>query len=150
MIYLGIDPGCSGGIAAIIPNVVEPFTLKLADKTETDVREWLEEFDPTECLAVIEAVASSPQMGVKSAFTFGRSYGFLRGLLVGRRIAFVEARPQAWQKALGCLTKGDKNISKARAQQLFPAVKVTHATADALLLATYCRRYDEQLFWKVE
>jgi hypothetical protein len=39
-----------------------------------------------------------------------------------------------------CLTKGDKNVSKARAQELFPALKITHATADALLIAEYGRR----------
>jgi hypothetical protein len=38
------------------------------------------------------------------------------------------------------LTKGDKHISKQRAQQLFPSAKVTHAIADALLLAEYCGR----------
>lgn len=41
---------------------------------------------------------------------------------------------------MGCLTKGDKNISKARAQQLFPTAKITHATADALLLAEWRRK----------
>lgn len=146
MIYLGIDPGCNGGIAAIDGDGGDPLILTLKDRTETDIRQWLDEFPGWECRAVVEAVASSPQMGVKSAFTFGRGYGFLRGLLTAYRIPFVEARPQAWQKALGCLTKGDKNVSKARAQQLFPALKVTHATADALLLATYCRRNSAQLF----
>lgn len=32
------------------------------------------------------------------------------------------------------------NVTKAKAQELFPKEKVTHATADALLLATYCKR----------
>lgn len=41
---------------------------------------------------------------------------------------------------MGCLTNGDKNITKQRAQQLFPSAKVTHKIADALLLAEYCRR----------
>ncbi len=38
------------------------------------------------------------------------------------------------------LTKGDKNVSKRRAQELFPALKVTHAIADALLIAEFARR----------
>jgi len=41
---------------------------------------------------------------------------------------------------MGCLTKGDKNVSKRRAQELFPALKVTHAIADALLIAEFARR----------
>jgi hypothetical protein len=35
------------------------------------------------------------------------------------------------------MTKGDKNISKAKAQELFPDKKIIHATADALLIALY-------------
>jgi hypothetical protein len=35
------------------------------------------------------------------------------------------------------MTKGNKNITKQKAQELFPGIKVTHAIADALLIATY-------------
>jgi hypothetical protein len=38
------------------------------------------------------------------------------------------------------MSKGDKNVTKRRAQQLFPQLKVTHAIADALLIAEYGRR----------
>jgi hypothetical protein len=57
--------------------------------------------------------------------------------LTAAQIPFERVRPAAWQKALGCLTGGDKNVSKRRAQELFPQLKVTHATADALLIAYY-------------
>ncbi len=60
--------------------------------------------------------------------------------LVAAGIAFDEVTPQRWQKMLGCRSKGDKNVTKRRAQDLFPQVRVTHALADALLLAEYCRR----------
>ncbi len=78
--------------------------------------------------------------GVTSMFTFGMGYGGLRMALIAAAIPFVEVTPQSWQKAIGCLTQGDKNVSKAKAQQLFPTVKVTHAVADALLLAEWRRR----------
>jgi Holliday junction resolvasome RuvABC endonuclease subunit len=126
---------------------VQKFPLK--DKTEADISQWLwglNEGTNDRYAAVIEKVSSSPQMGVVSAFTFGRSYGFLRGVLAANAIKYVEVRPQAWQKAMGCLTKGDKNVTKALAQQLYPGEKITHATADALLLATYCRRHHKDLF----
>ena len=90
--------------------------------------------------AYIEQVHSSPQMGVKSAFTFGNGFGHLEMALTACGIAFERIRPQAWQKALGCMTKGDKNVSKRRAQELFPTLKITHSTADALLIAEYGRR----------
>jgi hypothetical protein len=42
------------------------------------------------------------------------------------------------------MTKGDKNVSKRKAQELFPQLKITHATADALLLAEFGRRAQNQ------
>jgi hypothetical protein len=41
---------------------------------------------------------------------------------------------------MGCLTKGDKNVSKRKAQELFPSTKVTHAIADSMLIAAYGRK----------
>ena len=54
-------------------------------------------------------------------------------------IPFEERVPAVWQQIMGCRTKGDKNVSKARAQQLFPQLNVTHAVADALLIASAAR-----------
>lgn len=147
-IFIGIDPGASGGVAVISENGDGDGLgkLSLTDKTERDISCWFSYIDASQAVAVIELVHSSPQMGVKSAFSFGRSYGFLRGVLSALAIPYVEVRPQAWQKAMGCLSGGDKNKTKALAQQLYPGEKVTHAVADALLLATYCRRHHKDLF----
>jgi hypothetical protein len=79
-------------------------------------------------------------MGVVSAFTFGRGYGGLLMALTALEIPFVDVSPQKWQGAIGCMTKGDKNVSKAKAQAMFPTIKITHAIADALLIAEWCRR----------
>jgi hypothetical protein len=76
-------------------------------------------------------------MGVVSAFSFGRGYGNLEMALTAARIPFERVRPQVWMKALGCMTKGDKNITKKLASELFPNIKCTHAVSDALLLAYY-------------
>jgi hypothetical protein len=35
------------------------------------------------------------------------------------------------------MTKGDKNVTKRMAQQLYPDIKITHANADALLIHEY-------------
>ena len=63
-------------------------------------------------------------------------------------------RPQAWQRSLGLTKIRDdriwemsdagasgrwKNRLKSRAQELFPDIKVTLRTSDALLLAHYCK-----------
>lgn len=144
MIIIGIDPGASGGIASLQPGqptdgAPEIETLKLT-VTERDVSDFLGVRAYAHAYAYIERVHSMPKQGVASSFKFGVSYGFLRGLLIGLEIPFEEVTPQRWQKAMGCLTHGDKNVSKARAQQLFPGIKITHAIADSLLIAEYGRR----------
>ena len=138
---LGVDPGADGGIAWITDG--KACVEKMPD-TLQDLWELICDIHPNRLCekqppikAYIEQVSSSPQMGVVSAFSFGRGYGNLEMALTAAAIPFERVRPQVWQKALGCMTKGDKNVSKRKAQELFPDRKVTHATADALLIAHY-------------
>jgi hypothetical protein len=143
IVAVGIDPGKNGGIAWQYPSGDQLVVVhRKIPETERDIAETFEEVSSLgKAFAYLERVSSSPGMGVVSAFSFGRGYGFLRGCLICWNIPFAEVVPAKWQKELGCLTKGDKNVSKSRAQQLFPTVgKITHATADALLLSEYCRR----------
>jgi len=132
---LGIDPGTNGGIAWITNG--KSCVEKMPD-TLQDLWELLRDIaGEGRCHAYLEQVHSSPQMGVKSAFTFGNGFGHLEMALTAAGIPFTRVRPQVWQKELGCMTKGNKNITKQKAQELFPGIKVTHATADSLLIATY-------------
>lgn len=139
---IGIDPGANGGIAWISDGkaCVEKMPDSLQDLWDLicDITSYPKSsIDGRSYKAYIEQVSSSPQMGVVSSFSFGRGYGNLEMALTAARIPFERVRPQVWQKALGCMTKGDKNVSKRKAQELFPDRKVTHATADALLIAYY-------------
>ena len=142
---IGVDPGANGGIAWITDGkaCVEKMPDTLQDLWEL-IRDITNHprssLDGKKYKAYIEQVSSSPQMGVVSAFSFGRGYGNLEMALTAAGIPFERVRPQVWQKALGCMTKGDKNVSKRRAQELFPDRKITHATADALLIAHYGTR----------
>jgi hypothetical protein len=140
MTIIGIDPGTNGGIAWITDG--KPCVEKMPD-TLQDLWELIVSISlnagsgGTGIHAYLESVHSSPQMGVKSAFTFGNGFGHLEMALTAAGIPFTRTRPQVWQKEIGCMTKGDKNVTKRKAQELFPSMKVTHATADALLIATY-------------
>jgi len=143
MTTIGIDPGKSGGIAWIQDGkaCVEKMPDTLQDLWE--LIEGIRYFDHPQnpnCKAYLEQIHSSPQMGVVSSFTFGNGFGHLEMALTAAGIPFERVRPQVWQKAMGCMTKGDKNVSKRRSQELFPQIKVTHAIADALLIATYGTR----------
>lgn len=147
--YLGLDPGKSGAIARIFDHLPPtPGDVVKLDGTEHDVAEFLRGCEGVECTAILERVNAMPKQGVSSTFKFGTSYGFLRGLLVGMKIPFSEVSPVVWQKAMGCRSGGDKNVTKSRAQQLFPSLKITHANADALLLADFARRTHHAMYGK--
>jgi len=144
--YLGVDPGKSGGFALLDSVGQVLHTTKMLD-TEAEIVEWLVEiqhrwgsYQGARISGMLERAASSPQMGVRSAFTFGRNYGTLRTALTAALIPFDTVHPSKWQRALGCLSRGDKNVTKRRAAELFPSVTMTHAIADACLIAEYCRR----------
>lgn len=148
MIFYGLDPGASGGIACLGDGdqFVGPPLLKLKNATYHDVAAWFAYTNVDQPYAVIEQVHSMPKDGVSSAFKFGQSYGSLLGILAALAIPHALVTPRKWQSAMGCLSGGDKNVTRAKAQQLFPECKVTHAVADSLLLAAYCRRAWADLF----
>jgi Holliday junction resolvasome RuvABC endonuclease subunit len=139
MIFVGIDPGASGAVA-FLPSNGNPWFVYNKDSLRDLAEEVVTASRDNVVVAMIEIVHSSPQMGVKSAFTFGQSYGRLEAVFIALGIVIERVRPAAWQKAMQCMTKGDKNITKAKAQELFPNTKITHANADALLIAEYSRR----------
>jgi hypothetical protein len=143
MTIIGIDPGANGSIAWITDG--KPCVEKMPDTLQDLwglIADIAGEFG-VQYKAYLEQVHSSPQMGVKSAFTFGNGFGHLEMALTAAGIPFERVRPQVWQKSMGCLTKGDKNISKARAQELFPQIKCIHAISDGLLIAEYGRRQNQ-------
>jgi hypothetical protein len=136
---MGIDPGYSGAIAVVDEAGLLVDVVRLKE-TEHDVSSFMLGRQLTVELAILEKVSAMPRQGVSSTFKFGTSYGFCRGILVCNRVRFEVVTPGTWQRAMGCLTKGDKNVTKSAAQRLWPAEKVVHAIADAMLLAEYARR----------
>lgn len=156
MIYIGIDPGASGGFAILqldrpgANGAIEVLLVKMPE-TERDVFDLLALYQNVAGVrAVIEHVWSTPGQG--GAFKFGKNVGMLLGILTAVQIPFDQVLPRTWQKRLGVIyPKGasdteKKNITKRRAQQLFPKLTITHAIADALLMAEYCRRLERGLY----
>lgn len=137
-LFLGIDPGISGGFAILSEDLSTVNVIAFDKMTPTDIAITLRH--TVFHKAYLELVGSMPGQGVSSTFKFGVNYGWWQGVLHACEIPFDRVVPVKWQTALQCRTKGDKNVSKRRAQELFPALKITHATADALLIAEYGRR----------
>jgi Holliday junction resolvasome RuvABC endonuclease subunit len=136
-VYIGVDPGTSGAIAAVGTDGMPIGHIK-NKATDRELWVWLQPYSRGN--AIIEKVHSMPGQGVASSFKFGASYGAMKMLLACAGLSYEEVTPAKWQGALRCRTKGDKNVTKRKAQELFPQVKMTHAIADAYLLAEYCRR----------
>jgi len=143
--YLGADPGQSGGLAWV-GDTCFGYAMPETERGLYCLLEELQgEYDFKLCY--LEKVHSMPKQGVASSFKFGQNYGSLRMALIATNIPFQEVTPQAWQKGLGLRhrIKGEtqtiwKKYLMAVAQQLFPGVAVTLKTADALLIAEWCRR----------
>ena len=81
--------------------------------------------------------------GKMSAATMGtmfKNFGMVLGVCAGMALRVELVRPQEWQKRIGNLGKKKeagkewKKKLKERAQMLFPELKVTLKTADALLI----------------
>ena len=161
-VFVGIDPGKTGAAAALFSNrAIKPLLFPFANKTPWDIYEFFGIVDRSAIRSapifyLIEKVAGSTggiqgRTSGRSMFTFGWNAGFLYGLLVEEQLA--EITPAKWQKEFGLIrtNKKEKDGDKKRrhaskAQKLFPQQKVTQQIADALLLATYCRRHYEELF----
>ena len=140
MIAIGIDPGAKGGLAW----VHEGQAVAMAFHRFTWREVWLElqslTYNGNRCHAVLERVHAMPAQGVSSTFKFGHAAGMVEGFLVAAGVPYDTVGAAKWQRKMSCLTKGDKNVTKEAASKLFPQLKITHAVADALLLAEFCRR----------
>jgi len=138
---LGIDPGASGGIALI--GDCDDQAVKMPE-TERDTYDLIRQYAVWADVAIIEKVGAMPGNGVAGMFRFGQSYGFLRASLIASGIPFEAVTPAKWQRSFGLPTvkssggiTAKKNRHKSKAQELWPSIKITHATADALLIARW-------------
>ncbi len=160
MIYVGIDPGASGGMALLTPNG-SVGTFSLGEKSDKDIWEWMLMVSthpsrlkrPIGIHCVLEKVGGyvggNPTPG-SAMFNFGMGYGKLKMALVAAGIPHEEVQPSRWQKGLSIPPRDKaegatawKNRLKQHAENLFPDVKVTLAVADALLIAEFCKRSKE-------
>lgn len=149
--FVGIDPGREGAMVSLFEDGdldVQP----IRDMTPFNVLCWFKAMAVGPSILVMEKVgghtkrqAGVPGMGW-AMFNFGRNVGMLETAAVAAGLHVHYVPPQEWQGYLGVQSRRPeetrtqfKNRLKTEAQRLFPSVKVTLATADALLLATYCK-----------
>lgn len=119
---------------------------------------WLEEpgiIQPPRFKKDAEGKASSTVAAVAATRSLAKHVGVWTGIGIALATKVNYVPPIRWQTALKCKTKGNKNISKNLAKNIFWALtsnvslgKITHDTADALLVALYgYTQYADRSYW---
>lgn len=150
LIYIGIDPGKSGAMAALLcwpeGTVLDVQTAVFDEMAYRDKLETLSKC-PGGCVCCLEKVHAMPKQGTASTFTFGDNFGLIRGLLTAFRIPFQLVPPQKWKGEFGLNSDKQRSIDVCR--RLFPEVSLRRTErcrtdddgmAEALLMAEYARR----------
>lgn len=155
MIYIGIDPGLDGAIAAFNEErdslaVFDMPTLTITknnkQRREVNAQEVANilRFDDVRQLklkAIIELSGARPGDGAIQAHRTGVNWGVVYGVVVALNIPHAIVSPQAWKKAMK--TTADKDLSRRRACEEFPdytnqfSRKKDHGRAEAALMAKY-------------
>jgi len=153
MIYIGIDPGKSGGIATLSVNteisIYDAHSYPYSDDKLKEIAYTVSHEMSENVLCFVEKVGAMPKQGVTSMFNFGVSFGYILGVLEANQVPYQLVTPQKWKKHFGL--DNDKSKSIALCKRLFPAVsllptercrKDSDGMAEALLIALYAKRSD--------
>lgn len=128
MLTVGIDPGITGAVALWDMSIKalqvwDMPVLKVRGKSvlnEPQLAHILRSLLPLADVQVyIEQVHAMPGQGVTSMFSFGMSYGIVKGILAGLDLPTTYVTPQSWQRQMQ-VPKGGKDASRSRALQLLP------------------------------
>jgi len=138
---LGIDPGVTGGIAALYPDGrIEAYDIPVVNgSVDVDalVRR-VREHAPR--LAIVERAQAMPKQGVVSVFKYGTAFGALCAVTAICEIPTHLVSPRKWKTHFGL--DSDKEKSRALAIRLWPGCglferKRDHGRSEAALLARY-------------
>jgi hypothetical protein len=156
MHFIGIDPGKKGGLVAIQQETTPDVRFNTMPATEVEIWRWFEPYssppirkikESNGSFAIIEKIVPAFKGTGKAqmAKLFG-SYMALRMALTAAGIKFQEVGASEMHRFLGIRARKKtekktdwKNRLKSESEKRFPNLKITHNTADALLIAYYCR-----------
>lgn len=152
-VFVGVDPGAKGGYAIIREELDGEINVlcKAWDAVEF-VADMEELATDSRCIgwnvvAAVEKVGARPGQGVTSMYSFGKSCGYIEGVLAANKIGYQLVPPRVWKKAFSL--NNDKKLSIEVCKRLFPNVDLratercrtdSDGKAEALLLAAYARR----------
>lgn len=149
MIYIGIDPGETGGFAVIMVDGGQTDIAVGAMEDGCFVRTMQAVADDKlmDKFAIVEQVNSRPKQGAPGMFKFAKNAGHIEGVLEALRIPYQLVVPRKWKAEFGL--NSDKAKSCEVCKRLFPNVNLRRTErckkdhdgmAEALLMAEYARR----------
>ena len=140
---VAFDPGKAGG--ACIRHLDGSIELH-SFRVEHEYIDLIRDLDNKKYEAVVEDVPAfvSSATSNASSFKLGYNFGFIVGALRAFRLPTHLVKPQIWQKGLQGLRPklgytDRKRILKDNAIRLYPDLKITNATADAVLIMDWAR-----------
>ena len=145
--YVGIDPGKSGAIASFSNNEMRVWKCPdTADGMHSAFCQATWGILEDEIVVLMEKVWARPNNASRAAFSYGVNYGQWLGIVACYSIDMELILPAHWMKFYG-MKKGmeyqeRKKWLKAKAQELYPDIKVTLINADAILIAHYLKERD--------
>ena len=144
-----VDPGVGGGMAIMHPDGsfdLRPWTV---EHEHLDVVHGL---NSEEYISVVEDVPAfvSAATSNASSFKLGYNFGFVVACFRAKKLETHLVKPQIWQKGLLGLKRNmgytlRKRVLKDNAIRLYPDLKITNQTSDAVLILDWARR---ELKWR--
>ncbi len=147
MVWIGIDPGAKGGYAYIVDGVVKAFPWD--DAFFVQDMNCIKNYRTDWSIAAVEKVGAMPGQGVTSMFNFGKSAGYIEGVLSALGIPDQLVPPVKWKKEFSLIGK-DKQASITTCRKLFPELDLkrtercrtdSDGKAEAMLICEYARRH---------
>ncbi|HAX91973.1 MAG TPA: hypothetical protein DCY07_07185 [Rhodospirillaceae bacterium] len=156
-LFVGIDPGLSGALAFLSGEELD--VLAMPTLTITKAKGTRRVLDLTALANIIdnktknaakvsvfiERVASMPKQGVASMFSFGESYGAIKGIVAANFLPMTLVTPVTWKAKLK--VSRNKDDARYRASQLMPRFahlwprRKDDGMAEAALIAFYGQNY---------
>ena len=151
-VIVGIDPGVSGAICILrngkvtmtcdMPIMVDGTKSKrqvnAAELANILINEKIGEQDKI----ILESVSAMPGQGVTGMFSFGQSFGVIKGVCAALKLPLHLVRPVKWKKHFNLLNS-EKDASRTKAIEIFPyfsselSRKKDSNKADAILIASF-------------
>ena len=151
-VIVGIDPGVSGAICILrngkvtmtcdMPIMVDGTKSKrqvnAAELANILINEKIGEHDKI----ILESVSAMPGQGVTGMFSFGQSFGVIKGVCAALKLPLHLVRPVKWKKHFNLLNS-EKDASRTKVIEMYPYIssqvskKKDANKADAILIAKY-------------